>query len=130
MGLSERRQMAKLREEILPQRTEEVQRICDVGIPFEIDWDSYANDLNALVKLDGWMLERVLCALRVIGQDKIGQEAMREGLKKVRFQNVRDTSEKSLTFADGVLALCTSISDDGEGTFQSDEIKHLLERNL
>ena len=67
MGLDERRKMKELQETTFPERTAELAEICGGGsITYDVDWDSFADDLQALNFLDNLACHRINMALRVI----------------------------------------------------------------
>ena len=82
MGLNERRKIKELQDETFPGRVKEIQEICGVAIPYEVDWDSLADDADALNFIDNISCHRLNMALRVICQDDMGKAAVRQGLKK------------------------------------------------
>ena len=69
-------------------------------------------------------------ALRVICQDDMGKEAVREGLKLIKLKNVKDTRTCSMTFEDGVLEMHCAYALRTDGMFSDNEIRQLLEKNL
>src|SRR6267154_1335427 len=96
MGLNERRKMKELQETTFPERTAELAEICGTTIPYEVDWDSFADDLEGLNFLDNLSCHRLNMALRVICQDDMGKEAIRETVKKIKLKNVKTEGEKSI----------------------------------
>ena len=44
MGLNERRKIKELQDVTFPGRVKEIEEICGVAIPYEVDWDSLADD--------------------------------------------------------------------------------------
>ena len=93
MGLNETRKMKELRETTIPSRSKEIEEICGKPIPYDIDWQSLSNDLEGLNLLDNLSCHRVNMALRVICQDDLGKEAVRDGLKAIRLKNVKSKGE-------------------------------------
>ena len=81
MGLQERRKIQELQTVSFPQRVKEIEEICGKEIPYEVDWDSLADDLEGLNFIDNLSCHRLNMALRVICQDDMGKEAVRDGLK-------------------------------------------------
>ena len=98
MGLNERRKIKELQDTTLPGRVKEIEEICGVAIPYEVDWDSLSDDLEGLNFLDNLSCHRLNMALRVICQDDMGKEAVRDGLKKIKLGNVKTQAEMSMTF--------------------------------
>ena len=89
MGLNERRKIKELQEVTFPGRVKEIEEICGVAIPYDVDWESLAEDAEALNFIDNISCHRLNMALRVICQDDMGKEAVRETLKKIKLKNVK-----------------------------------------
>src|SRR5512138_1426469 len=105
MGLQERRKIKELQETTFPGRVQEIEEICGKAIPYEVDWESLADDAEALNFLDNISCHRLNMALRVICLDEMGKEAVREGLRLVKLKNVKEKSSMQMTFVDGVLEM-------------------------
>ena len=130
MGLNERRKIKELQDTTFPDRVKEIEEICGKAIPYEVDWDSLADDLEALNFIDNISCHRLNMALRVICQDDLGKEAVREGLKLIKLKNVKDKSAMSLTFADGTLEMHCAYALRTDGMFSDNEIRELLIQKL
>jgi hypothetical protein len=130
MGLNERRKIKELQEVTLPARSQEIAAISGAPVPYEVDWDSLADDAEGLNFLDNLSCHRVNMALRVICQDEIGKEAVRDGLKKIRLKNVRDKAEMKMTFESGVLEMHCAYALRTDGMFGDSEIRALLQQRL
>jgi len=130
MGLAERRKMKELGETTLPERTKEIQEICGAAIPYEVDWDSFNDDLEALNFMDNISCHRLNMALRVICQDDMGKEAVRDTVKKVRLKNVKTPAEMSMTLDGGVLEMHCAYALRTEGMFSDGAIRELLMKHL
>src|SRR6266700_3404282 len=102
MGLNERRKIKELQDTTFPERVKEIEEICGAPIPYDVDWDSLKDDMEALNFLDNISCHRLNMALRVICQDEMGKEAVREGLKKIKLKNVKDKTAMKMTFDGGV----------------------------
>src|SRR5205085_10379951 len=98
MGLNERRKMKELQEVTFPERTAELAEICGGTIPYEVDWDSFADDLDALNFLDNISCHRTNMAFRVICADDLGKEAVQESLKVIKLKNVKTRPEMHISF--------------------------------
>src|SRR5215831_15874145 len=105
MGLNERRRMKELQEVSFPARVKEIEEICGVAIPYDVDWHSLADDGEALNFIDNISCHRLNMALRVICQDDMGKAAVRQGLKKIKLKNVKDKSAMKLAFDNGELEM-------------------------
>ena len=126
MGLNERRKIKELQETILPGRVKEIEEICGVPIPYEVDWDSLTNDMEGLNFIDNLSCHRLNMALRVICQDDMGKQAVRDGLKKIKLKNVKDKSQKQMTFDQGTLEMHCAYALGTDGMFSDNEIRALL----
>ena len=130
MGLNERRKVKELQETVLPGRVKEIEEICGKAIPYEVAWDSMADDLQALNFVDNVSCHRLNMALRVICADEMGKEAVREGLKLIRLTNVKDPSAMQLSFADGVLSMSCAYAMGASGMHSDGAIRELLIKSL
>jgi len=130
MGLEEKRRIKELQEVTLPERVREIEEICGAAIPYEVDWDSLADDATALNFLDNLSCHRLNMALRTICLDDLGKEAIRDGLRLVRLRNVPDVAERHIAFADGVLEMHCAYAQGASGMIPDDEIRQVLEQGL
>jgi hypothetical protein len=130
MGLNERRKIKELQDETFPGRVKEIQEICGMAIPYEVDWESLSDDAEALNFIDNISCHRLNMALRVICQDEMGKAAVREGLKKIRLKNVKDKAAMQVSFRDGVLEMHCAYALRTEGMFSDGDIRQVLEKGL
>jgi len=130
MGLNERRKIKELQEKTLPARSQEIAEISGAPVPYEVDWESLADDAEALNFLDNLSCHRLNMALRMICQDDLGKQAVRDGLKKVRLKNVKSKAEMKMTFEGGVLDMHCAYALRTEGMFGDGEIRALLTEKL
>jgi len=130
MGLEERRRIKELQETTLPGRVREIEEICGKAIPYEVDWESLASDVEALNFLDNLSCHRLNMALRTICIDDMGKEAVREGLRLVRLSNCRDKAGMHMTFRDGVLDMRCAYALRTDGMHSDGEIRDLLVKGL
>jgi len=130
MGLNERRKIKELQDVTFPGRVKEIEEICGVGIPYEVDWDSLADDAEGLNFIDNISCHRLNMALRVICQDDMGKQAVREGLKLIKLKNVKDKAAMSLSFASGVLEMHCAYAQRTDGMFSDNQIRELLVAKL
>src|SRR3954465_15452645 len=89
MGLNESRKIEELKTVTFPGRVKEIEEICGKAIPYDVDWQSLADDGPGLNFLDNLSCHRLNMALRVICCDEMGKEAVRKGLKQVKLKNVK-----------------------------------------
>ena len=130
MGLNERRKIKELQEITFPGRVQEIQEICGKPIPYEVDWDSLAEDAEGLNFIDNLSCHRLNMALRVICQDDMGKEAVREGLRLIKLSNVKDKTAMRISFDDGVLEMRCAYAQRTDGMFSDNEIRGLLMKKL
>jgi hypothetical protein len=130
VGLEERRKIKELEDEILPGRVAEIEEICGVAIPYEVDWPSFDGDLGGLNFLDNISCHRLNMALRVICADDLGKEAVRDSLKSIRLKNVKSVDEKSLAFAKESLDMSCAYAAGLDGAFSDNEIREELLAHL
>ena len=130
MGLNERRKIKELQDTTFPGRVKEIEEICGKAIPYEVDWDSLADDAEALNFIDNISCHRLNMALRVICQDEMGKTAVREGLKTIKLKNVPNKAAMQISFKNGMLEMHCAYALRTEGMFSDGEIRQLLEKNL
>ena len=130
MGLNERRKIKELQETTLPGRVREIEEICGKAIPYEVDWDSLADDPEGLNYLDNLSCHRLNMALRMICMDDMGKEAVRNGLRLVRLKNVKDKAAMQISFKDGVLGMRCAYALGTNGMYSDGEIRELLVKGL
>ena len=126
MGLQERQMIRDLTEKTLPEREKEITEICGGTARYDVDWDSLANDAEALRFLDNLSCHRLNMALRSISIDPMGKEALRDGLKSVKLRNVKSKEEMKMDFRDGVLEMHCAYALRTDGMFNDMEIYKTL----
>ncbi len=130
MGLNQRRKIEDLKTNTFPGRVKEIEEICGKGIAYEIDWDSLADDAEGLNFIDNISCHRLNMALRVICQDEMGKQAVRDGLKLVKLKNVKDKSAMKMTFDQGVLEMHCAYAMKTDGMYSDNQIRDLLVSKL
>ncbi len=130
MGLNERRKIKELQDVTFPGRVKEIEEICGAPIPYEVDWDSLADDAQGLNFIDNLSCHRLNMALRSICLDDMGKSAVRDGLKLVKLKNVKDKAAMKIAFEGGVLEMHCAYALGAEGMFNDNAIREVLEKNL
>jgi hypothetical protein len=130
VGLNERRKIKELQDTVLPGRVKEIEEICGAPIPYDVDWDSFSDDLEGLNFMDNLSCHRLNMALRMICTDDMGKEAVRETLKKIKLKNVKTKPEMSMTFDGGVLEMHCAYALRTDGMYSDGEIRELLLKHL
>ncbi len=126
MGLNERRKIKELQETTFPDRVKEIEEICGQAIPYEVDWESLADDAEGLNFIDNISCHRLNMALRELCMDDMGKEAVRNGLRLIKLKNVQDKADMSIFFADGVLEMHCAYALRTEGMYSDGEIRDVL----
>jgi len=129
MGLNERRKIQELQDTTLPERVAEIAEICGAPIPYEVDWDSFADDLEGLNFMDNLSCHRLNMALRVICSDDLGQEAVRGSLTLIRLKNV-PKDDMLLRFEGGVLDMHCAYALRTDGMWSDTAIHDELMKSL
>src|SRR5579872_6418609 len=130
MGLNERRKIKELQDTTFPGRVKEIEEICGVAIPYEVDWGSLSDDMEGLNFIDNISCHRLNMALRPICSDDMGKQAVREGLKKIVLKNVKSKDQMKISFQGGVLEMHCAYALRTEGMYSDNEIRALLEKGL
>jgi hypothetical protein len=130
MGLNERRKIEELKTVTFPGRVKEIEEICGKPIPYDVDWTSLADDMEGLNFIDNLSCHRLNMALRVICQDEMGKEAVRDGLKQIMLKNVKDKASMKLSFDGGVLEMHLAYALRTDGMYSDNEIRELLIKKL
>jgi len=122
--------MKELQDVTFPDRVKEIQEICGAPIPYDVDWESLADDAEALNFIDNISCHRLNMALRVICQDDLGKSAVRDGLRQIRLKNVKDKSAMAISLQNGVLEMHCAYALRTDGMFSDNEIRQVLEAHL
>ncbi len=130
MGLLERRKIKEVQDTIIPGRLQEIAEICGQEIPYEIDWESFDNDLEGLNFLDNISCHRINMALRVICSDDMGKEAIRETVKAIKLKNVSSKDDMSIAFGGGVLEMHCAYALRTDGMYSDNTIRETLLQGL
>ena len=130
MGLNERRKIKELQDTTFPERVREIEEICGKPIPYDVDWESLADDADGLNFIDNVSCHRVNMALRTICIDDMGKEAVRDGLKSIKLRNVKDKANMALTFDAGTLEMHCAYAEGLSGAYSDGDIRELLTKKL
>ena len=95
MGLGERRKIKELQDVTFPERVREIEEICGKAIPYEVDWESLADDAEGLNFIDNLSCHRLNMALRTICIDDMGKEAVRDGVRLIKLKRSCRLSKRS-----------------------------------
>ena len=130
VGLIEKRLIKQGREEWVPAAEKELQELTGASTTYEVDWDSFSSDAEALNNLQNQGLRRITNAIRVICRDELGKEAVHESIKKIVVKNVASPAEKSILVKDGAAWVQGAWAKGGEGYFTDRDIQLSLEKQI
>ena len=129
MGLAEKRQLAQLRNEIVPQYQKELSEIVGSEIVYDIDWDSFADNLEAMERLEPKALKPMNEIFRKITVDQIGKDAVAESIQTIEISQGSDANISNFTLQNGVLNLPWDWVGWGD-SFYLDSVQEKLESML
>jgi hypothetical protein len=130
MGLREKRRIAELNDEVVLDLIGQTKTLTGAEIPWEVDWESFASSMEALDNIEHQGLRRISGAINTICRDKIGKDAIREGLKKIVVKNAEDAGQKKIVFKDGILEVIGAWAASWEGYPDEGVIQATLENGL
>ena len=130
MGLEERRKIKEYQDTIIPERMKELEEIVGGTIPYDIDWDTFADDAEALRFLDNLSCHRINMAMRTICIDDMGKEAVRDGVKVIKLKNVQSKDEMSIAVEGGALSMALNYAKGTDGYYSDNEIRTALMAKL
>jgi hypothetical protein len=93
MGLEEKRMLKQIKEEVFPTYEAELAKITGTPIAYEVDWDSFANNRDALYYLESRVFGPINEGFRDICRDDLGKEAVKESIKTIRVKQVKEVSD-------------------------------------
>ncbi len=103
MSLEEKRIFKQLKEVTLPRYQRDLDAIVGSPLPYDVDWDGFAGDLDALTHLEERLLTEVQSAVQTICRDDLGKEAVRAQLKQIRVTNLAHFDCDEITIREGTL---------------------------
>lgn len=130
MALQEKLRIKDLQEVTFPDRQKELLEITGSPIVYDVDWQSFADDMHALKFLDNLSCHRINMALRSICHEPMVRDAIRDGLKRIKLKNVKDTREMKISLGDGVMEMHLAYALQSDGMFTDNEIRDILLKGL
>jgi hypothetical protein len=129
--LDEKREIKKATDDWLPAKNKELAELSGGGaMTFDVDWTTFAGDLQGMNWLEFNGPQQVVNAFRMIGTDDLGREALRESVKKVVVRNVKEAGKKAMAMDAGVFTLSCAFAQSPGGRFTHDEIRAFLASKL
>jgi hypothetical protein len=115
VGLDERRAMKKFETDLLPGFQKQINDAAGFDVPLEIHWDKLTIDGRAKDACEPYYLADIfftplVAALKEVGSDQMGKDALKAGLKKIVMTYDEETAPISnyvdgWPFEDGVLTI-------------------------
>jgi hypothetical protein len=135
MGLAERRATKEFQDKHFEELKKEIQKYAGHPVPVEVSWDQIAVEERGGDYQDSWtkvFFKPVIEALRQIGRDEMGREALKTGLKKVEFRNSKGAYSPSsaITFQGGALVIDHELSNVDYVEDRKNYIVEILEKGL
>ena len=127
MGLIEKRLIKEGQENWVPEAVKDLQDVTGAEHVYEVDWDSFSSDAEALRNLQNQGLRRITSALRVVCRDDLGKESARETFTKVVVRNLVDPKAKSVTIKEKVLIIQCAYGKGDVGYFSDNEMIRFIE---
>ena len=141
LGLAERRALAGYRETIFPGLLRDIQAAAGFELPVEVEWDTLAvpgraDRYNEPGFFTDIYFRPLINALRQIGRDDMGRQALRAGLRRVTVAYDRATApatnyRNGLRFEGGTLRInWTPFENANDVADRTEALVTTLERGL
>ena len=110
MGLTERRAAKEFETKDYPELKSRVEEAAGFPVEIEVVWDTLVVVGESRLFKECWSkiyFEPLIAALKEIGRDDMGKEALRSQVKKIVIKNEAGSiyPDGRITFSDGVLTL-------------------------
>ena len=125
MGLEEKRFLKELKETVMPKIQEDIIQSCGRDIEWEIDWNSFSENMRAMKFFENQGLKRVTGAIRGLCRDEAVKAAVIGDVKKFVIKNFDEIDKAEVTFREGILTVHAAW---GTGKYpELDQIKKAME---
>ena len=129
MGLAERRASKEFQDKHFPELQNEIHKAAGFPVPIEVSWEQLAVEGRMDYYKEAWtevFFKPVIEALRQIGRDDMGKEALKSGLKKIELRNISGCSSpgSAISFENGQIVIDHDLVNVGD---TKDRTKHLIE---
>lgn len=136
MGIAERRATKDFQDRTLPGLRDQIHKFAGFPVELDINWEQLAKEGVSERYLENWKkvyFTPVIDALKSVGCDDMGRDALKGGLKKISFANTSNkyNADSAVTFEAG--ELCVDHDPDCNVDYvtdRSDAIKKILEKSL
>lgn len=135
MGLAERRATKEFQDKQLPELSNEIHKVAGFAVPIEVTWEQLAVEGRSDTYKEAWVeifFKPVIEALRQIGRDQMGKDAIKAGLKKIEFRNSKGaySPHSAITFQSGQLVIDHELSNVGDTRDRTTYIIEIIEKEL
>ena len=135
MGLAERRATKDFQDKHFPDLRNEIQKEAGFPVPIEIAWEQLSVEGQTDYYKEAWtevFFKPVIDALRQIGRDEMGKDALKSGLKKIEFRNSSGnySPHNAITFTNGAVVIDHELSNVGDTKDRTKYLVELIEKNL
>ncbi|MGI4873329.1 MAG: hypothetical protein ACRYFX_19380 [Janthinobacterium lividum] len=130
MGLAERRLAEQIKTEQVPRFQADLQAAMGFAPEVDIEWASLMTDTQRpLTRMQDNLFTPLVDAMKSIGRDAMGKEALAESIQKIVIRNVA-TEQATVTLADKTLTLTAALGDDTYYSLGYSDIVSYLEPKL
>lgn len=131
MGLAERRLAEQIKTEEFPTFLADLQAAMGFAPDLDIDWASFtAYNQYPLTRMKSNVLESLVDAMKTVGKDDMGKEALAESVQKIAVKNVPTRSDVDMSLSDKTLHLLVSLTEDEYSSCNASDIASFLEAKL
>ncbi len=134
MGLAEKREVESFKTSKADGYIAAINEAAGNSIPVDIDWDSLAENGQSKHYADAFpklYFEPLITALKKIGADQMGKDALKEGLKRIVMKNSGQYfNEHGLTFDNGTLTIDLKIANVDAVSDREKNLQTLIEKKL
>jgi len=135
MGLAERRATKEFQDKQFPELRNEIHKVAGFPVPIEVSWEQLAVEGQTDYYKEAWteiFFKPVIEALRQIGRDEMGKEALKGGLKKIELRNSTGSYSpgSAISFVNGALVIDHELSNVGDTNDRTKAAVELMEKSL
>src|SRR5262245_31723416 len=135
MGLAERRATKEFQDKHFPSLRDELYKAAGFAVPLEINWEQLAVEGRSDRYKEAWtaiFFRPVIDALRQMGRDDMGKQALKAGLKKIELRNAAGhySPHNAISFVNGVLAIDHELSNESDVEARKTRIIEIVEKEL
>jgi hypothetical protein len=135
MGLAERRAAKEFQDKSFPELKNEIQKVAGFPVPIEVNWEQLSVEGQSHNYKEAWTeiyFKPVIEALRQIGRDDMGKEALKGGVKKVEFRNSSGafSPHSAISFTNGMIVIDHALSNVGDTKDRATYLIEIVEKGL